>query len=131
MPNFKERRRKARTKTRTFKPAKREDLRKERVSAQELKKVFIKAQQLFATFPQLTDTQCWEYFMTDVPWRQSFRKVFHRLVSRRTTVRDFMDIIRIHTTVTELQNNDYTEEQEMGVLQNLKHDLVDKRKDSQ
>jgi len=123
MSSNKARRRKARAQIRTFKPAKREDLQNARVSAEELKAVYVRAQQLFATFPALTDAQCAEYFMNTVKWRRTFRKVFRRLVSRKTSVQDFMDIIKIHTTVTELQSNDYTEDQEMGILQNLKADL--------
>ncbi|MDC0366975.1 hypothetical protein OAM67_00960 [bacterium] len=91
-----------------------------RVSREAVVELYQVAQNYFQTFPTLTDEQLRFYITYTWPQKNVFRTLYKSLTSRDTTTKVFQDILRVHTTVTELQGSDMTRAREEKIVTKLR-----------
>jgi hypothetical protein len=102
-------------------------VKKERISVEAIRALYIQAQQFFRTFPTLTDAQLREYFFREWPKRRSFPQLYKALTSRGTDGKAYGDILRVHSTVTDLQTNDYSPAREEQIVSDMYKQVKSKK----
>jgi hypothetical protein len=109
----------------TIKPDKPTDtpVPKHGVDPLELERTYVLAQRIYRALPTITEAQLREYFLSQSAMRAASYTMFKQLTARETTVSEFAGISLVNDTTIALRAAEYTEQEQLAILGELKSKL--------
>jgi len=89
----------------------------------ELQRLYVLAQRVYRAFPAITESQMREFFAADSTIRQESFTMFKQLTARGTTLSEYAGISLVNDVAIDMQQNSYTEDEEMEKLSELRAQL--------
>lgn len=88
-----------------------------------LQRLYVLAQRVYRAFPGITEAQMREYYAADTLIREASHTMFKQLTARNTTLSEYAGISLVNDVALALQQNTFTEEEELSMLSELRSKL--------